>query len=167
MEKDKLIEENMKLVYFLISKYYPSFIQDEDTIQEGMVGLCKAASTWDESKSKFSTYASQCILNEIKEYFRKSIKHNGILSLDKETENSDGEPLSFIEIIAGEEDVKIAQLDYLAFYNTLLEEEKELIRLRVNFEVKEIAEMYKLSESSIFKKLSKIKMKWRKFIGND
>ena len=88
MSKEKLIEDNMKLVYFIVHKYYPAFGKNEDVIQEGMVGLVKAADTWDESKSKFSTYACACILTEIRTYFKQQSKHQNVLSLDKVLPNS-------------------------------------------------------------------------------
>lgn len=75
MDKNKLIEDNMNLVYYLISRYYPTFIKDEDLIQCGMVGLCKAANSSNAIKYKFSTYASACILNEIKSEFIRRKKY--------------------------------------------------------------------------------------------
>ena len=167
MEKDKLIEENMKLVYYIVNKYYPSFIKDEDVIQEGMVGLCKAASSWDDSKSKFSTFASVCILNEIKLYFRANMKHNGLLSLDNSTENEDGDLISFIDLMVGTEDVPSDYVDFSMFYNTLNDDEKDLIGLRLELTECEIADIKGCSQSLISQKCRKIKMKWRKFIGND
>ena len=56
----------MNLVYYLIRTYYPNFIKDGEIIQSGMLGLCRAVEKFDESKGKFSTYASRCILGEIK-----------------------------------------------------------------------------------------------------
>ena len=42
-DRKKFIEENVNLVYVIVREYYPTFIFDEDVIQCGMVGLCKAA----------------------------------------------------------------------------------------------------------------------------
>ena len=105
MTKQKLIEDNMNLVYFCVSNYYPTYIHDEDIIQCGMVGLCKAAEKWDESKSTFSTFAIACIQNEIRYEFRKRSKHHGILSLDYEITTDDGEVTTFGNVLIGEEDV--------------------------------------------------------------
>lgn len=68
--KTDLFQKNLDLVYYMISRYYPLSIQDEDIIQNGMIGLWKACVTYDESLNMFSTYASKCILNEIRMYFR-------------------------------------------------------------------------------------------------
>ena len=167
MGKDKLIEDNMKLVYYIINKYYPSFLHDEDVVQEGMVGLCKAASAWDESKSKFSTFASMCILNEIRYYFRGNMKHQGILSLDNRSGSSDGESISFIDMMVGDEDVVLDYVDFGLFYNTLTEDEKELIGLSLDHTEHEIADIIGMSQPTVSRKLRKIRLKWRKFIGND
>ena len=80
MNKNELIEKNMNLVYFVISKYYPTFIHDEDIVQSGMLGLCKAADKWDESKSKFSTYAGRCIRNEINQEFIRRKPFSKVIS---------------------------------------------------------------------------------------
>ena len=38
MNKNELVEKNMKLVYYIINKHYPTYSYNEDVIQEGMVG---------------------------------------------------------------------------------------------------------------------------------
>ena len=103
--KQKLIEDNMNLVYSLVSKEYPTYINDEDIIQCGMLGLCKAAEKFDDGKSKFATFAWRCIRNEIADEFRKRSKHQGILSLDYEVSDEDGGRSTFGDCVVGEEDV--------------------------------------------------------------
>ncbi len=105
MRKQQLIEDNMNLVYHLISKEYPTYVHDEDIVQCGMLGLCKAAEKWDDSKSKFSTFAMFCIRSEIQTEFRRRAKHQGILSLDYEIDDGEGGTSTFGEIITGDEDV--------------------------------------------------------------
>lgn len=80
-DKQKFIEENTSLVYFLINKYYPSFSSDEDIIQCGMTGLCEAVSRW-EGKCKFSHYAQNWILGEIRKELRDRNKHSVDTSLE-------------------------------------------------------------------------------------
>ena len=95
----------MNLVYSLVSKEYPTYIHDEDIIQCGMLGLCKAAEKWDESKSTFSTFAWSCIRNTICQEFRQRAKHQGVLSLDYEMSDSDGCRSTLGDCVVGEEDV--------------------------------------------------------------
>lgn len=127
MDRQKLIEDNMKLVYFLINKHYPNCSNDEDIIQCGMLGLCRAAETWDESKSLFSTYAGKCILHEIYAEFRKRRKLNGQLSLDYPVYGVNDEVDSFGDMLVGDSDVDYINIE--PFYNTLKPREQEVFGL--------------------------------------
>jgi RNA polymerase sigma factor (sigma-70 family) len=127
LKKQQLIEDNMGLVYHLVSKEYPTYLQDEDIIQCGMLGLCKAAEKWDESKSKFSTFALICIRSEIQMEFRKRAKHQGILSLDYELEDGEGGTFTFGDTIAGDEDV--SYIDIGIDLNRLNEKERKIAEL--------------------------------------
>jgi RNA polymerase sigma factor (sigma-70 family) len=124
--KQQLIEDNMRLVYSLVSKEYPTYLTDEDIIQCGMLGLCKAAEKWDEGKSKFSTFAISCIRNEIRYEFRKRAKHQGILSLDYEVDTEEG-TITVADMIPGDEDV--CYLDYGINVNKLKPREKRVFEL--------------------------------------
>ena len=56
--KDKLIESNLRLVIKIASRYTGSSMTFNDLIQEGNIGLMKAADRFDPDKGfKFSTYA--------------------------------------------------------------------------------------------------------------
>jgi len=58
-----------------VNKHYSDSKEQEDLISIGTIGLIKAAETFDAEKAiSFSTYASTCIRNQIKMYFRK-MKH--------------------------------------------------------------------------------------------
>lgn len=73
----QIYEENLGLVNKVISIL---FTKDEirhlgydDLIQEGSIGLLKAIRTFDENKSvEFSTYATICIRNEMRNYAMKN-----------------------------------------------------------------------------------------------
>lgn len=106
MTKQQLIEDNINLVYFVVTKEFPHFIHDEDIIQVGMLGLCKAADQWIEEKSKFSTFACRCIKNAILNELRSRDKHRNILSLDYEYSDDDGGgAVTLKDILVGDEDV--------------------------------------------------------------
>lgn len=69
--KNKLIEHNLRLVAHIIKRYYSSIKDQEDLISIGTIGLIKAAGTFDYDKgTRFATYASRCIENEILMHFR-------------------------------------------------------------------------------------------------
>ena len=71
-EQKKLVEENMNLVYFTLSRYYPWLLQDEDVRSVGMIGLMIAAQNWEPSRGKFSTFAVKVIKREISNEWRKT-----------------------------------------------------------------------------------------------
>ncbi len=86
---DKLVLDNTRLVHYLMKKikiYDVGGYDYDDIYQIGIIGLIKAAKTYDKSV-KFVTYASKCIYNEIYMFFRNSKKYIGYISLD--------EPISF------------------------------------------------------------------------
>ena len=68
-EQQKLVEENIRLVYFVIRKYYPNLLKGgeaDDWVQIGSIGLCKAAMWFRPDVGKtFSTYAAVCIKKEL------------------------------------------------------------------------------------------------------
>ena len=64
--RNRLIEHNLRLVAHIIKKYYSKSKEQEELISIGTIGLIKAVSTFDCDKgSRFATYASRCIENEI------------------------------------------------------------------------------------------------------
>ena len=161
----KMIEENMDLVYFLIRNHYPTFIKDEDIVQCGMLGLCKAVDAWDEEKgTTFSTFASYCILNEIRAEFRRRRKHSEVLSLDFQIRDNEGDKQDVSDLIAGDEDVEF--VDYKSFYESLSPSQKELIDYRrEGLTIYEIAERKGCSHQNISRTLRLLKNKWRKHYG--
>ena len=110
MTKQQLIEDNINLVYALISREYPTYLHDDDIIQCGMLGLCQAADKWDENKAKFSDFAWYCIRHEIIREFKRRSKYSGTLSLDYEISNEDGVKTPLGDFIVGDEDVPYVDL---------------------------------------------------------
>lgn len=71
--KDMLIEGNLRLVVYLVTKQFNNTgYPTEDLVSIGSIGLIKAVHTFDVSKNiKFATYAASCIRNEILMHLRK------------------------------------------------------------------------------------------------
>ncbi len=85
--KSLLIENNMGLVYSVVSRIKSHSYDREDLIQIGAVGLIKAVKKFDTSFNvQFSTYAVPMILGEIKRFLRddgaikvsRSVKENAL-----------------------------------------------------------------------------------------
>lgn len=137
--KTKLIEHNLRLVAHIIKKYYGTVSEQDDLISIGTIGLIKAVSTFDfEKGTRFATYASRCIENEILMYFRSKRKYAQDVSISDPIDcDKDGNALSLMDIMADEhsisEDIEEKLFEeklYRSISESLSEREKEIIYLR-------------------------------------
>lgn len=94
--RDTLIKHNLRLVAHVAKKYYQSGIENEDLISIGTIGLIKAVQSFSyEKNTRFSTYASKCIENEILMSFRKQKQNENVAYLDDNLEvNNDSSQLT-------------------------------------------------------------------------
>lgn len=155
-EKQQLIEDNMKLVHYIISREYPTYAFDEDIIQCGMVGLCMAANSW-KGLGLFSTYAGKCIRSAIRQEFIFRKRYTKTVSLDHEI----GEELTVGDTIVGDEDV--VYMDE-AFYGELTADELMVLKLHgKGFSTDEISTRSGFSVQKVQKLLRLIQLRWRNF----
>ena len=105
-EVDKLIKDNMGLVRHIAKQIDVPYMQYEDLVSEGTIGLIKAARTYDENREiKFSTYSAKCIRNEMLMYLRKENNYINAKSIDDIIyEDTDGSKLELLELIADKRD---------------------------------------------------------------
>lgn len=168
-EQKKLVEDNTKLVHFVIKRNFPTYMGNEDVIQEGMIGLCNAAIKYDETKCQFSTFATICILNAIRSWFKNDNKHNNVLSLDYPVTNELGEITSFGDYIVGAEDI-----DYIddSYYKSQFTKMKPLERkvfelLAQGYNTVEVGEMIGSGQANVSRIKRKYEKKWGKHCGNN
>lgn len=161
-EREKMFEDNIPLVYFLVKKYYPTFAGNEDVIQEGKIGLWQGVQTYDESKGKLSSYLASCIINGFRNYIRKEMKHVGTLSLDYTYE----EDCPMMESVVGEEDIlNVSWLDADVFIKSLTGLEKTVFDyVKLGYTQTEVAEVLGYTHQYIGLIHRNIKSKWRKYI---
>jgi len=167
--RNTLIEHNLRLVAYIVNKNYPDSNEQDDLISIGTIGLIRAAETFDYQKGNhFSTYASKCIDNQIKMYFRK-IKHQLTeISISEPIDSdSEGNALTLADIFSSdiniEEDVLLkinSEKLYRFIEEELDEREREIIAKRYGIPDKngrvckpltqrEIAKQLKISRSYI------------------
>jgi len=105
--KNKLIEHNLRLVAHIIKKYYSNMKDQDDLISIGTIGLIKAVSTFDCDKgTRFATYASRCIENEILMYFRNKKKSaQDVYISDPIDTDKEGNSLTLMDIMADEDNI--------------------------------------------------------------
>ena len=144
MKKENyLVTENIKLVYYVINKYYSWLSDDDDIISAGFLGLVNASRTFDETKGfKFSSFATTCIINSIKGEISKRLKEVNTTSLnDSASKELDG--VDLIELIADDYDLE-DNFDYIDLkskvskcIDILNETEKKVIYLYFGFNGKQ------------------------------
>ena len=185
--RNKLIEHNLRLVAYIVNKNYPDNSrggqQDtDDLISIGTIGLIRAAETFDYSKgSRFSTYASRCIDNQIKMHFRKIKRQQTEVYINEPLEtDSEGNTLTIADILASnvniEEETELrinSQKLYKYIEEELDEREREIICKRYGIRDgrgyvceamtrREIAKQLKISRSYISRIEKKALEKLRK-----
>ena len=137
--RNKLIEHNLRLVAHIVKKYYSQSKNQDDLTSIGTIGLIKAVDTYKEGNgTRFATYASKCIQNEILMYFRSRKKLSQEVSLSDTIDiDKDGNPLTYMDIIsapdtiAEELDLKIMSEKAVRIISTCLDSrEKKIIIYR-------------------------------------
>lgn len=133
--RNELIEHNLRLVVFIVNKHYGDSKEQEDLISIGTIGLIRAAETFDPEKAiSFSTYASTCIRNQIKMYFRKN-KHKSSEVYINEPIDTDknGNELTIADIfrdnvcVDDEVDLRIDMEKLYKLINSVLDDRERLI----------------------------------------
>lgn len=137
--RNKLIEHNLRLVAHIVKKYYAVSGEQEDLISIGTMGLIKAAGTFDYEKgTRFATYASRCIENEILMNFRSRRKTAGDIYISDPIDvDKDGNSLTLMDVMSEDLDI-VAMLDLKEksgqlhrYIDTLLgDREREIVRMR-------------------------------------
>ena len=162
--REKLISHNLRLVAHIVKKYYNSGSDGDDLISIGTVGLIKAVSTFDYKKgTRFATYASRCVENEILMHFRSGKKSaNDIHISDPIDTDKDGNSLTLMDIIADDENIdervelRLSVSKLYKYINSALSgREREIIILRYGLSGKppltqrEVAKILDISRSYV------------------
>lgn len=90
-EKVEIAEGNLNLVHFVANQFRNTKLLYDDLYGAALLGFTKALNAYDSERgAKFSTYAVNCMQNEIKFFLRKerrqsdnTISYNFVLSKDK------------------------------------------------------------------------------------
>lgn len=136
----KLIEHNLRLVAHIAKKYASSRRDNDDLISIGTVGLIKAVSTFNSSKSKtLAAYAARCIENEILMSLRSEKKLNGeVYLMEPIGTDTDGNEISLCDILGTDADHVHDQAErsmaverlYRAIEDVLSARERIVVKLR-------------------------------------
>ena len=148
--EELLVQENYGLVVSQALCYLndPNF---EDYIQAGLIGLLKAIRHHDEKMSKFSTFASVCVKNSIKNLNKKLTSYSSRKSgqvIDKNRSYNNKESLiEYIPELLDEESKFIISLRLQNYTNAeiadLISQSKDYVKSKVRSSVKLLKEFNK------------------------
>lgn len=100
-DRNKLIEHNLRLVAHIIKKFDNKYVDSDDLISIGTIGLIKGVDTFSSDKGvKITTYCARCIENEILMYFRSNNRYNNDISInDAVGFDKDGNEIAIMDVL--------------------------------------------------------------------
>ncbi len=154
--QQKFVELNHNLIYSFLQKYH---LPVEEWYGWAAIGLCKAAMTFKDDVSSFSTYAYRCMFTAVFQEKRKETQAGTIpdhqifyYQSGFDTEN-DGETISFLETMPSNDDVEgdaLANVIFENFNNTLKPRDRLIFEMfRNGYKQKEIGNAVGCSQSQV------------------
>jgi RNA polymerase sporulation-specific sigma factor len=162
--KNKIIEHNLRLVWYIANRYKSQGTDIEDLTSVGTIGLIKAIDTFDPSKNiRLTTYSVRCIENEILMFLKKQKRQQNNLSYQDtfHFDDEEGKELSIIDMIGSDKEEIVNQItqkeEVQHLKKTLLRlshKEQEIIKLRygidcVKMKQEHISERFQVTQSCI------------------
>ena len=158
-EARRLIEENHNLIYSLLYKYH---LDVEEWYDLAAIGLCKAANTYNNGKSGFSTYAYKCMYTTImiekrKENAMRTIPQNQIVYYENQVseESKENDTSTFLNYIPSKRDVENETISTLSLENIENElvgnKRKVFVLLKEGYTQSEISKIIGISKQRISK----------------
>lgn len=96
-KQQRLVEENIHLVPFMLKKMHVTYNYD-DLFGEGCIGLCKAAALWKENGLAFTTFACHMIRHEVVnhiKYLKNPLRNAKVYYLEDVLKNLTTEETGF------------------------------------------------------------------------
>lgn len=166
-EQQTLVEQNHNLIYGY-AKIKNLDIEDYYGILA--IGLCKAAGAYRQEKGEFSTFAYQCMNNELNDYYksnRKAIPSELVISLYASKEVDDDSSIVYIDMIEDNSspyDNSLLDIQYSNMLKKLKSPEKEIVEyLKDGMTLESIAEKLGCTKSRVCQIRQKLKKQWSKY----
>lgn len=166
-QQKSLAESNHNLIYSFLLKYHLPF---EDWYDLAAIGLCKAAMTFKEDVSTFSTYAYRCMFTSVMQEKRKetqsgTIPEYQIFYYQSEVATEmDGNVISFLDTMPSKENTEsdaVANLIYVDFLNSLKDKDRTIFSLIADgYKQKDISKLVGCSQPQV----SRVKKKLAKYL---
>ena len=173
---NKILKEYTKLLDFNAQKYYLLGGEQEDLVQEGVLGLLKAIKYYDEKKSSFSSFANLCIRREMITAIKRAnsqknmilneaVKNNKkIEKLEYEEESYELDNYESLEATPEEAVLlkeKIEEFKKFSVDNFSKFEKEVLNYLLRGYSYREIAQILTKDLKSIDNTIQRIRKKWK------
>lgn len=113
-EKEICAEENMDLIHFVANKFRNTRLPYDDLYSVCMMGYTKALNAFDKNRGvKLSTFAVNCMQNEVKFYLRKEKKHttNTISSGTVLSRDKNGNDFQLEDILSEQENENVLSIE--------------------------------------------------------
>ncbi len=113
-EIDKLVEDNIKLVGYVLNIYFKKFREiypylEEDLYQEGCIGLFQASKKYNSDKGAFSTIAMKYIRGRMTTFFKRYVKkHYSYKFKSMESiilDSNDSDSIRLMDILPSNDDI--------------------------------------------------------------
>ena len=169
MTPEELYLANEKLVHYVLNKHFFHMQFDEDYKQIARVGLWKACLKYNSDIGSFSSFACQCIMNEIKMDIRKtssSCRNDPdyiFMSLDQPIKSLDASDATVSDLVVGESNEGF--LDLEGYWKCLTQKEKSVIVGLIDGKNQtQIAKDMGVSRAYVSRLVGRIRKKWSDYI---
>lgn len=177
-----LLEKYRNIVNMKANKFFLIGAEDDDMVQEGMIGLFKAIKSFDQEKNNsFKTFANLCIERQLITAIKTSNRQKHIplnssfsLNLSAYDENNDTEVLDILDTKLVEDPLDtITKREYMKFIENKIDknlsefEKKVLKRYIQGDSYVVIAEKLDSPVKSVDNAIQRIRKKAAKYIEND
>lgn len=169
---EQIIKDNENLVYFVLKKYFTQFLNDEDMIQIGRIGLWQAAKGFDPSRgTAFSTYAVAAIYHEITKELRKQhtqSRSGAVTSLQEPivTSNDDGTELCLEDTLSAPinaYDALDCEVDVTRALAKLKERERGVLRAYADgYTMEEIGHQHGITRAGVSRIIQSLRPRLRR-----
>lgn len=147
------------MIYSFLYKYH---LDVEEWYDIAAIGLCKAANTYNNDKSRFSTYAYKCmyttiIMEKRKENAMRTIPQNQIVYYENQVNESskDNDTSTFLNYIPSKQDIENETISALSLENIENElvgnKKKVFLLLREGYTQCEISKIIGISKQRVSK----------------
>ncbi len=154
----ELAQHYRKLIYGYMNRFGISGGDEDDYVQEALIGLLRAVRTFDESSASFKTYASSCIRNALVGALRKESRRltSNPVSWDASAEDLPSGETPESALI----DRESSSILYNKIFSVLSAFEKNVFYCYLaNMSCAEIASLLEREEKSVANALTRIRLK--------